>query len=689
MEDLDKFKNEMNLSGKNVYVGHRYKPKMFGEWDNANLYEPLSIVQYQGASYTSRQYVPVGVDINNEEFWAVTGNYNAQVEQYRQEVSLFDNRITENTTLTTSAINDLKSRGVNALENGVTGDGVTDDTQSIKDLIRDNTIVLFTQPPVTYRITDEIVIPSNRKIIFMGGNHWNVNNERNVKFTYDGVTNLDKAMFRASQSSVGVEPTTDTSNILFSGGVLLDGNNKIGYGFYGSFITNESIIDGITVTNTLKTGIDISKSWYGRYSNFTAKSNQGQGIVIGRNFWGGINGCLFENMRAWGNGLDESFTETDYVNAAGMYVSLGYASTIQNLVSERNYGAGLVFEHGIGSSNKLTGVYLEGNGEKAMNALKTPYNWGLIVKAIKGGGRGNTIETMYLSSGTPSQQSVWLTGENPTGEITLRDVSGGANGGVFISDFENYIIDNTPFSTKITGYLPKKSTDVINSNYTTLFVSSTGSDTNNGRTSDKPLLTIEKAIDILKRINTITTLNISGLQVVNATVNLKDLNREITIQGDTTTKIGTTSNSSGLNILNATQLVNIVNVGKINRLNITNAKVIADGVTLGNEDTSNNAVIETKNADVLIRNGSIESSLSTSAIKRALRIDNSKVTLVTTSVNDFPSTNALTLSGGSTLIDDTFKPVYHTTVFTDGTGYVVAGKRMLIASGYVYNGDSV
>ena len=41
---------------------------------------------YQGNSYTSRQYVPIGVDILNEEYWANTGNYNAQVEAYRQEV---------------------------------------------------------------------------------------------------------------------------------------------------------------------------------------------------------------------------------------------------------------------------------------------------------------------------------------------------------------------------------------------------------------------------------------------------------------------------------------------------------------------------------------------------------------------------------------------------------------------------
>ena len=91
MKDLDKFKNEMNLSGQNVYVGHRYVPKIFGEWDKTKLYEPLSIVQYQGASFTSRQYVPVGVEITNGEYWASTGNYNAQVEQYRQDVQGLNN----------------------------------------------------------------------------------------------------------------------------------------------------------------------------------------------------------------------------------------------------------------------------------------------------------------------------------------------------------------------------------------------------------------------------------------------------------------------------------------------------------------------------------------------------------------------------------------------------------------------
>lgn len=78
------------------YVGARYVPLFADplEWANTRTYEPLTIVQHEGNSYTSRQYVPAGIDISNEDYWALTGNYNAQIEQYRQEVQAFDSRIT-------------------------------------------------------------------------------------------------------------------------------------------------------------------------------------------------------------------------------------------------------------------------------------------------------------------------------------------------------------------------------------------------------------------------------------------------------------------------------------------------------------------------------------------------------------------------------------------------------------------
>lgn len=88
-----------NTVGARQYIGARYVP-IFGRkgessiaWDNTKPYEPLTIVLYQGNSYTSRQFVPIGVEITNQEFWAVTGNYNAQIEQYRRETAAAQNDI--------------------------------------------------------------------------------------------------------------------------------------------------------------------------------------------------------------------------------------------------------------------------------------------------------------------------------------------------------------------------------------------------------------------------------------------------------------------------------------------------------------------------------------------------------------------------------------------------------------------
>ena len=84
--------------GVRQYVGARYVPVFADplEWSDQREYEPLTIVAYQGNSYTSVQSVPVGVDINNTAYWAQTGNYNAQIEAYRREVLAYDGRITAN-----------------------------------------------------------------------------------------------------------------------------------------------------------------------------------------------------------------------------------------------------------------------------------------------------------------------------------------------------------------------------------------------------------------------------------------------------------------------------------------------------------------------------------------------------------------------------------------------------------------
>lgn len=70
------------------YVGARYVPKFADpvEWQTNTSYEAMVIVTYNNASYTSKVPVPptVGNPAENSTYWVLTGNYNAQVEEYRK-----------------------------------------------------------------------------------------------------------------------------------------------------------------------------------------------------------------------------------------------------------------------------------------------------------------------------------------------------------------------------------------------------------------------------------------------------------------------------------------------------------------------------------------------------------------------------------------------------------------------------
>ena len=84
------------------YVGARYVPKLANpvEWAADTSYEALTIVTFNNASYTSKIQVPptVGNPANNPKYWALTGNYNAQVEQYRQETETVSKNLTTEIT---------------------------------------------------------------------------------------------------------------------------------------------------------------------------------------------------------------------------------------------------------------------------------------------------------------------------------------------------------------------------------------------------------------------------------------------------------------------------------------------------------------------------------------------------------------------------------------------------------------
>ena len=77
------------------YIGARYVPLFFtnpddssNNWKAGVAYDPLTVVTDLNQSYTSKIPVPasVGRPSENPTYWILTGTYNAQVEQYRQDV---------------------------------------------------------------------------------------------------------------------------------------------------------------------------------------------------------------------------------------------------------------------------------------------------------------------------------------------------------------------------------------------------------------------------------------------------------------------------------------------------------------------------------------------------------------------------------------------------------------------------
>lgn len=115
---------------RNRYVGHRYVPKIFGEWDKRNSYEGLSIVTHKGLSYTSKQHVPVGIDIEDEKYWVVTGNYDVQVEYYRKEVQDLDKKLDSEV----DQLNNKMSTEINRIDNHVKNEITRIDDKVTKDI---------------------------------------------------------------------------------------------------------------------------------------------------------------------------------------------------------------------------------------------------------------------------------------------------------------------------------------------------------------------------------------------------------------------------------------------------------------------------------------------------------------------------------------------------------------------------
>lgn len=152
------------------YIGSRYVPLFADpiEWSSNNTYEPLTIVLHEGNSFTSKQAVPKGIQIANEDYWAETGNYNAQVESYRRETQ----RVSDSLATIEGQIEDIQTdveegaEYIHVLHAGID-----------PDISRSTPFYLFSLPrtitpkvyPLNGAIQNRFTIPDDVNGVFVNG----------------------------------------------------------------------------------------------------------------------------------------------------------------------------------------------------------------------------------------------------------------------------------------------------------------------------------------------------------------------------------------------------------------------------------------------------------------------------------------------------------------------------------------
>lgn len=91
------------------YIGARYVPKFATpyEWDINATYEALTIVGYQGNSYTSKIPVPAGTQISDDKYWALTNSQSGSVSNLETRMSSAETEIDSLQTITDSITDDV------------------------------------------------------------------------------------------------------------------------------------------------------------------------------------------------------------------------------------------------------------------------------------------------------------------------------------------------------------------------------------------------------------------------------------------------------------------------------------------------------------------------------------------------------------------------------------------------------
>lgn len=260
--------NKPYYEGTRQYIGARYVPKFADpvEWNDQMAYEPMTIVTYMNSSYTSRKQVPAGTLPTNNEYWALTGNYNAAIGDIQSEVDRLSGEIDG-----FQASIDGFQASIDAVETKVdaglkaANDAIAINTTAISTINTDLSGLESTVNAITPKVNDLFKMFNNKRIAIFGDSISDPNIEWNdaVKITWAVRFAAEMQKYGATvtnyaKSSAAFVPATDQNPNLvqqittiptntYDIGIILGGVND----FFGN----------ITLGNPYSVGDSIVSFW--------------------------------------------------------------------------------------------------------------------------------------------------------------------------------------------------------------------------------------------------------------------------------------------------------------------------------------------------------------------------------------------------------------------------------------------
>lgn len=382
--------------------------------------------------------------LDREEFNTYQNQVNRQLNDLQQSVDQrlndlqqsvdrqLDEFLGETKDIVDSVQSDLYSRGVNPLNppegyEPAVGDGVADDTEPLQQLLNDFSHVL-SPIDVTYRVTDTIRVPT-RTMFQAVAPISSGTDDVQPQIIYDGVVDNRKTVVLLGENDVGAEPNQAAHGVLFRNFVV-NANKKAGIGVYGTYLSQGTFVDNISVWHSLEHNFYLARSWYATYINLNSKTCRMNGFTFGMplRFSDGsevnwttdnaieMNNTKIDNIRSHMSGqyysvehpgLFDSQNKTHLRQGYGIGAGVGNGFNLSNFLSENSGGVNLYSYTSSQPSKWIQKGYLENAmlNSRVANSDKCQ----LFIENIWRSGGGYVIEDIQFHEGSGG---IYFSGED-------------------------------------------------------------------------------------------------------------------------------------------------------------------------------------------------------------------------------------------------------------------------------------